>query len=46
MKITYRKLESTDSTQYREIRLESLKDHPNSYSSSYEEQKKVTETDV
>lgn len=39
--ISYRKLGSADSAQYREIRLESLKLHPESYGSTYEEQSKL-----
>jgi RimJ/RimL family protein N-acetyltransferase len=41
MKISYRKLVSVDSTQYREIRLESLKLHPESFGSTFEEQSKL-----
>jgi ribosomal protein S18 acetylase RimI-like enzyme len=41
MKISYRKLASADSTQYREIRLESLKLHPESFGSTFEEQSKL-----
>jgi len=41
MKITYRKLSAADSKLYREIRLESLKSHPESFGSSYEEQKQL-----
>ena len=39
MEITYRRLAYQDSDQYREIRLESLKLHPESFGSNYEEQK-------
>ena len=38
MNISYRKLRSIDSEKYREIRLESLKLHPESFGSGYEEQ--------
>ena len=41
MKISCRKLVSVDSTQYREIRLESLKLHPESFGSTFEEQSKL-----
>lgn len=41
MKITYRKLDAADSRRYREIRLESLKVHPESFGSSYEEQRQL-----
>jgi ribosomal protein S18 acetylase RimI-like enzyme len=41
MKISYRKLESADAGLYRAIRLESLKLHPDSFGSSYEEQRKL-----
>jgi RimJ/RimL family protein N-acetyltransferase len=41
MKISYRKLLPDDSHQYRTIRLESLKAHPESFSSNYEEQSKL-----
>jgi ribosomal protein S18 acetylase RimI-like enzyme len=41
MNITYRRLEAADSKQYRGIRLESLKAHPESFGSGYEEQKKL-----
>lgn len=41
MKITYRKLIPDESGQYREIRLESLKLHPDSFGSSFEEQSKL-----
>ena len=39
MTITYRKLIPGDSRQYRKIRLESLKDHPESFGASYEKEK-------
>jgi len=38
MNISYRKLVSADSRQYREIRLESLKLHPESFGSTFNEQ--------
>lgn len=38
MKISYRQLVSDDAKEYREIRLESLKTHPESFGSTYEEQ--------
>jgi RimJ/RimL family protein N-acetyltransferase len=41
MAISYRKLLPRDSAQYREIRLESLKAHPESFGSTFEEQKKL-----
>jgi ribosomal protein S18 acetylase RimI-like enzyme len=41
MKITYRKLDAADSKRYREIRLESLKVHPESFGSTYEEQRQL-----
>lgn len=41
MKISYRKLVSVDSAQYREIRLESLKAHPESFGSTFDEQRKL-----
>jgi ribosomal protein S18 acetylase RimI-like enzyme len=41
MPISYRKLASVDSRSYREIRLESLKAHPESFGSSFEEQSKL-----
>lgn len=41
MKISYRKLAAADSRQYRDIRLESLKLHPESFGSSFEEQSKL-----
>ncbi|PCH96753.1 MAG: GNAT family N-acetyltransferase [Bacteroidetes bacterium] len=39
MGITYRKLSSKDLVDYREIRLESLKEYPDSFGASYEDQK-------
>lgn len=39
MTITYRRLQATDSKKYRAIRLESLKLHPESFGSGYEQQK-------
>ena len=39
MEITYRKLTALDSARYREIRLESLKAHPESFGADYEKQK-------
>lgn len=39
MNLTYRKLTAADSIAYREIRLESLKLHPESFGTSFEEQK-------
>lgn len=41
MDISYRKLAPSDSKQYREIRLESLKAHPESFGSTFEEQSKL-----
>lgn len=41
MKISYRKLVAADARQYREIRLESLKLHPESFGASFEEQSKL-----
>jgi ribosomal protein S18 acetylase RimI-like enzyme len=41
MRIKYQKLGPQESRQYREIRLESLKKHPESFGSSYEEQSKL-----
>jgi RimJ/RimL family protein N-acetyltransferase len=41
MKISYQKLVADDSKEYREIRLESLKTHPESFGSTYEEQSKL-----
>lgn len=41
MTITCRRLEAADSKAYREIRLESLKLHPESFGSGYEAQKKM-----
>jgi RimJ/RimL family protein N-acetyltransferase len=41
MQIAYRKLGPTDSKQYREIRLESLKAHPESFGSTFKEQSKL-----
>jgi len=41
MKITYRKLVAIDSKQYREVRLESLKLHPESFGSTFAEQRKL-----
>ena len=41
MNLTYRKLNAIDSIAYREIRLESLKLHPESFGASYEEQKNL-----
>ena len=41
MNISYRRLAPIDSTQYREIRLESLKAHPESFGSTFEEQNKL-----
>jgi ribosomal protein S18 acetylase RimI-like enzyme len=40
-KITYRKLAADDSKHYREIRLESLKAHPESFGSGYEQQRNL-----
>jgi ribosomal protein S18 acetylase RimI-like enzyme len=40
MTTSYRKLLPSDSAHYREIRLESLKTHPESFGSTFEEQKK------
>ena len=39
MPITYRKLTPGDSGQYRKIRLESLKTHPESFGATYDEEK-------
>ena len=39
MAITFRKLTAQDSARYREIRLESLKAHPESFGADYEKQK-------
>lgn len=39
MKMTYRKLGRSDSKVYREIRLESLKAYPESFGSTFEEQR-------
>lgn len=41
MKITYRKLGPVDARPYRDIRLESLKLHPESFGSTFEEQRKL-----
>jgi len=41
MGITYRKLGAADANLYREIRLESLREHPDSFGSLYEEQKEL-----
>jgi len=41
MDIVYRKLTAQDSAQYREIRLESLKTHPESFGADYEKQKAI-----
>ena len=41
MEISYRKLVAADSKRYREIRLESLKVHPESFGVSFEEQNKL-----
>jgi len=41
MTMTYRKLAAADSKQYRAIRLESLKAHPESFGSGYEAQSKL-----
>jgi ribosomal protein S18 acetylase RimI-like enzyme len=41
MKISYRKLLPDDSPQYRTIRLESLKAHPESFGSNFEKQSKL-----
>jgi len=41
MEISYRKLVAADSKQYREIRLESLKLHPESFGISFEAQRKL-----
>jgi hypothetical protein len=41
MNISYRKLAPDESKQYREIRLESLRLHPESFDSGYEEQSKL-----
>lgn len=40
-RIAYRVLRSEDSATYREIRLESLKLHPEAYGSTYEDQRKL-----
>lgn len=41
MKISYRKLEPADAKRYREIRLESLKRHPESFRATFEEQRQL-----
>ena len=41
MKISYRKLTANDAVQYRAIRLESLKAHPESFGSTYAEQSRL-----
>jgi len=41
MNISHRKLGPNDSAQYRKIRLESLKTHPESFGSTFEEQSKL-----
>ena len=41
MNLTYQKLTEIDSIAYREMRLESLKLHPISFGTTYEEQKKL-----
>lgn len=41
MSISYRKLAPGDSWQYRKIRLESLKAHPESYGATYEEESRI-----
>jgi ribosomal protein S18 acetylase RimI-like enzyme len=41
MKIAYRRLRPSNAAQYREIRLESLKAHPEAFGASYEEQAKM-----
>ena len=41
MTITYRKLGPADAVRYREIRLESLKAHPEAFGSSYEKQARM-----
>jgi ribosomal-protein-alanine N-acetyltransferase len=41
MSISFRKLAASDSARYREIRLESLKAHPESFGSSFEAQSKL-----
>lgn len=41
MTITYRKLAADDAQRYREIRLESLKLHPESFGASFEEQRQM-----
>lgn len=41
MAISYRKLIPNDAQAYREIRLESLRKHPESFDSNYEEQRKL-----
>ena len=41
MDISYRKLVATESNQYREIRLESLQLHPESFGTTFEEQSKL-----
>ena len=41
MNINYRKLLPSDSKQYREVRLESLKAHPENFGANYEEQKSL-----
>jgi RimJ/RimL family protein N-acetyltransferase len=41
MEISFRKLDPIAARQYRQIRLESLKNHPESFTSTYEEQNKL-----
>ena len=41
VKISYRKLQASDAAQYRAIRLESLKAHPENFGSSFEEQNRL-----
>ena len=41
MSITYRRLLAADSKRYREIRVESLKNHPETFGSGYEQQEKM-----
>jgi ribosomal protein S18 acetylase RimI-like enzyme len=41
MTIIYRKLDPSDAARYREIRLESLKAHPEAFGASYEKQAKM-----
>ena len=41
MEIAYRRLDRADAAQYRAIRLESMKAHPESFGSGYEQQSKL-----